>query len=148
MTIRPFHVAFPVYDLEATRTFYATVLGCPIGRTDERWIDFNLFGHQITAHLQERTSQDAPGTNAVDGHAVPVSHWGVILTMPEWHQLADRLRQHQVAFVIEPYVRFEGQPGEQATMFLQDPSGNALEFKAFEDDAQIFATDLAAKSGA
>lgn len=145
MTLRPFHVAFPVRDLEATRNFYETVLGCTIGRTDERWIDFNLFGHQITAHLQEPAQQDASGTNAVDGHAVPVSHWGVILTMPEWHRLADRLQQHQVNFVIEPYIRFKGQPGEQATMFLKDPSGNALEFKAFENDAQIFATDFSAE---
>jgi uncharacterized protein len=139
MTIRPFHVAFPVHDLTATRHFYETVLGCAIGRTDERWIDFNLFGHQITAHLT--AAEETPAaTNSVDGHAVPVSHWGVILSMPEWQALAERLQQHGVSFVIEPYIRFQGQPGEQATMFLRDPSGNALEFKAFQDDAMIFAT--------
>ncbi len=135
---RPFHVAFPVHDLAATRHFYETLLGCTIGRTDERWIDFNLFGHQITAHLTE-TQAAGSSTNPVDGHAVPVSHWGVILTMEEWQTLADRLRQARVTFVIEPYLRFQGQPGEQATLFLQDPSGNALEFKAFADDAMIFA---------
>ena len=135
---RPFHVAFPVHDLAAIRHFYETVLGCTVGRTDERWIDFNLFGHQITAHLTETKAQ-ANSTNAVDGHAVPVSHWGVILTMGEWQTLADRLRQAGVKFVIEPYLRFEGQPGEQATLFIRDPSGNALEFKAFADDAMIFA---------
>ncbi|MBD2259636.1 VOC family protein [Pseudanabaena sp. FACHB-2040] len=139
MTIRPFHVAFPVHDLTTTRHFYETVLGCPIGRTDERWIDFNLFGHQITAHLTA-ADETSEATNPVDGHAVPVSHWGVILTMSEWQTLAERLKQHQTRFVIEPYIRFKGKPGEQATMFLRDPSGNALEFKAFQDDAMIFAT--------
>lgn len=135
---RPFHVAFPVYDLTATRHFYETILGCTIGRTDQRWIDFNLFGHQITAHLTEPQGDPKP-TNPVDGHAVPVSHWGVILTMDEWQTLANRLRDANVKFVIEPYIRFKGQTGEQATLFLQDPSGNALEFKAFADDARIFA---------
>ena len=136
---RPFHVAFPVYDLEATRHFYETLLGCSVGRTDARWIDFNLFGHQITAHLTEPT-EAAAGTNAVDGHAVPVSHWGVILTLPEWEALAARLKAAGVTFEIEPYIRFKGEVGEQATMFLRDPSGNALEFKAFQQDEMIFAT--------
>lgn len=139
--LRPFHVAFPVNDLQTTRHFYETLLGCTIGRTDERWIDFNLFGHQITAHLTPRET-DPKSTNAVDGHNVPVSHWGVILTMEEWQVLADRLQQARVEFIIEPYIRFKGLPGEQATLFLRDPSGNALEFKAFADDAMIFATEL------
>ncbi|MBE9158936.1 VOC family protein [Nodosilinea sp. LEGE 06152] len=136
--LRPFHVAFPVYDLSSTRHFYETVLGCSVGRTSDRWIDFNLFGHQITAHLVDEARSVVP-TNAVDGHGVPVSHWGVILTPTEWHTLADRLRQAQVKFLIEPYQRFVGQVGEQATLFITDPSGNALEFKAFAQDESIFA---------
>jgi len=137
---RPFHVAFPVHDLTATRHFYETLLGCTIGRTDERWVDFNLYGHQITAHLTRRETTPKP-TNDVDGHNVPVSHCGVILTMAEWQTLANRLQKAQVEFVIEPYIRFKGLPGEQATLFLKDPSGNALEFKAFADDRMIFATE-------
>lgn len=135
--LRPFHVAFPVYDLSSTRHFYETVLGCSVGRTADRWIDFNLSGHQITAHLVEETRPNV-STNAVDGHGVPVSHWGVILTPAEWHALVDRLRQAQVKFLIEPYQRFVGQVGEQATLFITDPSGNALEFKAFAKDESIF----------
>jgi extradiol dioxygenase family protein len=142
---RPFHVAFPVHDLATTRHFYETLLGCTIGRTDERWIDFNLYGHQITAHLTAEPGAQKP-TNAVDGHNVPVSHWGVILTMEEWQTLANRLQQAQVKFVIEPYIRFKGLPGEQATLFLKDPSGNALEFKAFADDSMIFATNFNSKN--
>ncbi|MGF1568255.1 MAG: VOC family protein [Nodosilinea sp.] len=136
--LRPFHVAFPVDNLEATRHFYATMLGCAIGRTDDSWIDFNLFGHQITAHLVPG-SRPQPNTNAVDGHSVPVSHWGVILTMTDWHILAERLRVANAQFIIEPYIRFKGQSGEQATLFIADPSGNVLEFKAFADDGKIFA---------
>ena len=136
--LRPFHVAFPVYDLTSTRHFYETVLGCTVGRTSDRWIDFNLFGHQVTAHLVAE-ARPAVLTNAVDGHGVPVSHWGVILTPSEWQTLADRLRQAQVEFLIEPYQRFVGQVGEQATLFIVDPSGNALEFKAFARDESIFA---------
>jgi uncharacterized protein len=139
MTLRPFHVAFPVNDLEATREFYQTLLGCSIGRTSTRWIDFNLFGHQITAHLSPSDRHDT-ATNAVDQKQVPVQHWGVILTMEDWEALADRLKQHKVEFVIEPYIRFKGEVGEQATLFLLDPSGNALEFKAFRHDESIFAT--------
>ncbi|PZV09397.1 MAG: glyoxalase [Leptolyngbya sp.] len=135
--LRPFHVAFPVYDLNSTRHFYETVLGCSVGRTSSTWIDFNLFGHQITAHQAE--PQSIVPTNAVDGHNVPVSHWGVILTPAEWHALADRLRQAQVEFLIEPYQRFVGEVGEQFTLFITDPSGNALEFKAFAQDESIFA---------
>jgi len=137
--VRPFHVAFPVTNLAATRQFYETLLGCTVGRTDDNWIDFNLFGHQITAHLAP-TELPQTAVNSVDGKSVPVQHWGVILEMDEWHVLADRLTAHEVAFVIEPYIRFQGEVGEQATMFLLDPSGNALEFKAFRDDAAIFAT--------
>lgn len=137
--IRPFHVAFPVRDLSEARAFYESVLGCAVGRTDARWIDFNLFGHQVTAHLVD-DDVAAIGTNWVDGKTVPVQHWGVILEMDEWSALAEKLRSHNVTFVIEPYIRFKGEVGEQATMFLLDPSGNALEFKAFADDAAIFAT--------
>ena len=138
--LRPFHVAFPVYDLASTRHFYETVLGCSIGRTSSSWIDFNLFGHQITAHRVNETRPPTP-TSAVDGRGVPVSHWGVILTPSEWQTLADRLRQAQVEFLIEPYQRFVGQVGEQSTLFITDPSGNALEFKAFGQDESIFAPD-------
>jgi hypothetical protein len=139
MTLRPFHVAFPVTDLATTRNFYETVLGCTIGRASATWIDFNLFGHQITAHL----SPSAPATvstNVVDGKAVPVQHWGVILDMKQWQTLATRLQQQQVEFVIAPHIRFQGEVGEQATLFLLDPSGNALEFKAFSRDEFIFAS--------
>lgn len=136
--LRPFHVAFPVYDLASTRHFYETILGCSVGRTCDRWIDFNLFGHQITAHLVDDAPSAVP-TNAVDGHGVPVSHWGVILTPTAWQALAQRLRQAQVTFLIEPYQRFVGQVGEQSTLFVVDPSGNALEFKAFAQDESIFA---------
>jgi uncharacterized protein len=137
--MRPFHLAFPVQDLEATRHFYQTVLGCTIGRTAETWIDFNLFGHQLTAHLCPAAFEDMP-TNTVDGKQVPVQHWGVILTMKQWQDFADRLQQQSVEFVIEPHLRFQGEVGEQATLFLLDPSGNALEFKAFPQDDAIFAT--------
>ena len=137
--IRPFHVAFPVKDLEATRKFYAEVLGCKTGRSAERWIDFDLYGHQISAHLVDEERKAAP-TNPVDGKNVPVLHWGVILEWEQWHALAERLKKHGIKFVIEPYIRFKGEVGEQATMFFLDPSGNALEFKAFKDDASIFAT--------
>jgi len=133
-----FHLAFPVHDLEAARDFYGGVLKCPEGRSAETWIDFDLYGHQIVAHLQaEKTGVEV--SNAVDGHDVPVPHFGVILSMAEWQELAARVRRAGIGFVIEPYIRFEGQPGEQATMFFLDPSGNALEFKAFADMAQVFA---------
>jgi extradiol dioxygenase family protein len=135
-----FHLAFPVHDLEAARAFYGGVLGCPEGRSDPSWIDFNFFGHQLVAHLQPGAAGDR-ATNAVDGHGVPIPHFGLVLpTMEEWRRLADRLRAGGIAFVIEPYIRFAGLPGEQATMFVRDPSGNALEFKAFQDLSQVFAT--------
>ena len=137
MPIRPFHVAFPVNDLQEAKSFYEDILGCSIGRTDEKWIDFNPFGHQITAHLKPSETRKA-SANEVDGKSVPVLHWGVILEWNEWHRLAERLKKKNVAFIIEPYVRFKGLVGEQATMFFRDPSGNALEFKAFKDDSFIF----------
>ena len=138
--LRPFHIAFPVHDVEAARAFYGGVLGCPEGRSAEHWVDFDLFGHQIVAHYQP-TAEEAspPHHNPVDGHDVPVPHFGVVLRMDDWKALAERVRAAGVPFVIEPYIRFEGEPGEQATMFFLDPSGNALEFKAFEDLGQLFA---------
>ena len=139
MSIRPFHLAFPVTDLATTRHFYETILGCTVGRTSETWIDFNLFGHQITAHLCSGKSEQTP-TNLVDGKSVPVRHSGVILQMEQWEALAEKLKQHDIRFIIEPYIRFKGEVGEQATMFFLDPSGNALEFKAFRQDEAIFAS--------
>ncbi|GAA5035138.1 glyoxalase/bleomycin resistance protein/dioxygenase superfamily protein [Marivirga lumbricoides] len=135
--IRPFHVAFPVKSLSATRQFFEEVLNCKIGRSSERWIDFDLYGHQLSAHLTEHAIQEPPA-NEVDGKQVPIKHFGVILEWDEWHQLAERLEKHQIDFIIKPYIRFKGEAGEQATMFFLDPSGNALEFKAFKDDASIF----------
>jgi extradiol dioxygenase family protein len=141
-SISPFHLAFPVADLAVTREFYGQVLGCPEGRSSSEWIDFDLFGHQIVAHLAPpRPAEDGRGDhhNAVDGHHVPVPHFGVVLDWDDFHSLADRLRAQGVRFVIEPYVRFAGLVGEQATLFFRDPSGNALEFKAFRDPSQLFA---------
>ena len=135
--MRPFHLAFPVHDLGAARAFYGGVLGCTEGRSSDAWIDFDLYGHQIVAHLSPG-SGDAT-SNPVDGHDVPVPHFGVVLTMADWHALAARLEAAGTDFGIAPHVRFAGQVGEQATMFFRDPSGNALEFKAFADDAMIFA---------
>jgi hypothetical protein len=135
----PFHLAFPVSDLDATRAFFVDVLGCRVGRTDERWIDFDFFGHQISAHLRPDEVRAAQ-TNEVDGDDVPVRHFGVVLEWNQWHKLAERLNDVGVDFLIEPHTRFEGEPGEQATMFVEDPSGNALEFKSFRDPEQLFAT--------
>ena len=137
--LAPFHIAFPVDDLDAARHFYGRILGCPEGRSDPDWIDFNLYGHQIVAHRVDAKRAGVAGHNPVDGHAVPVPHFGVVLPPAEWHALADRLRAHGVTFVIEPHTRFAGQPGEQSTMFFHDPAGNALEFKAFADLGQLFA---------
>jgi extradiol dioxygenase family protein len=137
MTLRPFHLAFPVHDLEAARGFYGGVLGCPEGRSSDSWIDFDLFGHQIVAHLDPE-AKPVTVANQVDGRHVPVPHFGVVLTMPEWEKLAARVAAAGVPFGIAPHIRFEGQVGEQATMFFRDPSGNALEFKAFGDDAMLF----------
>jgi extradiol dioxygenase family protein len=140
MTLRPFHLAFPVHDLGAARAFYADVLGCTEGRSSDHWIDFDLFGHQIVAHL-DPAAQPVAVENAVDGHAVPVPHFGVVLTPADWRALAERVEAAGVRFGIAPYTRFAGQAGEQSTMFFRDPSGNALEFKAFADDAMLFAKD-------
>jgi len=133
-----FHLAFPVHDLSAARRFYGELLGCPEGRSSENWVDFDFYGHQIVAHL----APDEVGhraTSGVDEHDVPVRHFGAILSMDQWQRLADKLKAAGTKFVIEPYVRFKGQVGEQATMFFLDPSGNALEFKAFGDRSQVFA---------
>ena len=135
---RPFHLAFPVSDLAAARRFYGGLLGCPEGRSSPEWIDFNLYGHQIVAHLSPGEAGHRH-TSAVDGDQVPVRHFGVVLPMDEWQALADRLRGEGVRFVIEPHIRFKGEVGEQATMFFLDPCGNALEFKAFADMASLFA---------
>lgn len=159
----PFHLAFPVHDLVAARAFYGGLLGCAEGRNSDRWVDYDFFGHQLVAHLVDGMTGGTPAppetslmngvrtvpptpvppssrpSNRVDGHDVPVPHFGVVLPMDEWTALAARLREAGVAFVIEPYIRFKGEPGEQATMFLHDPSGNALEFKAFADLSNMFA---------
>lgn len=138
--MRPrFHLAFPVHDLEAARGFYAGLLGCGVGRESGRWIDFDFHGHQITAHLAAERDQ-AP-VNPVDGDRVPVRHFGLILAREDWDALAQKLARAGAQFLIEPRVRFAGRPGEQATMFVRDPSGNALEFKSFADDSAIFAAD-------
>lgn len=137
-SLSPFHVAFPVHDLQAARAFYGQTLGCPEGRSSEDWIDFNFYGHQIVAHLAPEEARQVQ-RNAVDGHGVPVRHFGIVLPMAEWETVADRLRAKAVRFLIDPYIRFKGQPGEQATMFFLDPSGNALEIKAFADITRLFA---------
>ncbi|MCZ8112738.1 MAG: VOC family protein [Betaproteobacteria bacterium] len=136
--IAPFHLAFPVHDLAAARAFYGGLLGCPEGRSSSEWIDFDFFGHQIVAHLSPPKA-DADHHNPVDGHDVPVPHFGVVLDWDDFHALAGRLKAGGVRFVIEPTIRFAGQVGEQATMFFRDPCGNALEFKAFRDRSQLFA---------
>ena len=137
-SLRPFHLAFPVHDLAAARSFYGVTMGCREGRSSDDWVDFDFFGHQIVAHLAPGQAGDRASTK-VDGHGVPVPHFGVVLAMADWRTLADRLRTAGVAFAMEPTVRFAGEPGVQATMFFRDPSGNALEIKAFEDDAKLFA---------
>lgn len=140
MKINPFHLAIPVYDLAAARHFYGQVFGCAEGRSSTQWVDFDFFGHQLVIHEHPKTaSQDHAHTNPVDGHDVPVPHFGVVLDWDQWEALASRLRAAGTQFVIEPYIRFKGQVGEQATMFLLDPCGNALEFKAFKDMGQLFA---------
>lgn len=138
--MRPrFHLAFPVRDIEATRAFYCDLLGAGVGRSAERWIDLDFWGHQVSAHLVNEDDA-AVSTNPVDGEDVPARHFGVILPWEQWHALRDRLIAARVEFLIEPQVRFQGEPGEQATLFLTDPSGNALEFKSFREDASVFAT--------
>jgi extradiol dioxygenase family protein len=138
MTLRPFHLAFPVHDLQAARAFWGGVMGCPEGRSADDWIDFDFFGHQIVAHLVKDRAVDA-GDNAVDGHDVPVPHFGIVLSMADWQALANRLTAAGLQFAIAPHIRFKGEPGEQATMFFRDPSGNAIEMKAFEDLGRLFA---------
>jgi extradiol dioxygenase family protein len=138
MTRPPFHLAIPVHDLAAARAFYGGLFGCPEGRSSERWVDFDFFGHQLVAHLDARAPH-VHTTNPVDGHDVPVPHFGVVLSWDDWHALVARLSARNQAFVIEPGIRFAGQIGEQATFFLYDPSGNALELKAFRDPSRLFA---------
>lgn len=135
--LRPFHLAMPVKDLDETRSFYRDVLGFTEGRSSDQWVDFNFFGHQFVIHKLDSDKEDQ--TNPVDGKHVPVPHFGVVLNWGDWEQLSERLKANNIEFIIEPYIRFEGQLGEQATMFFKDPSGNSLEFKAFKDDEQIFA---------
>lgn len=137
--LAPFHLAFPVDDLDAARRFYGEILGCPEGRSSEQWIDFNLFGHQIVAHKIGEPGAARRGGNPVDGHEVPVPHFGVVLAPAQWQALAARLRDAGVTFLIEPHTRFAGQTGEQSTMFFLDPAGNALEFKSFADPDRLFA---------
>ena len=134
----PFHLAFPVKNIESTKFFYKEVLGCEIGREDKKWVDFNFFGHQLSAHLKPDELKKTK-ENPVDGKSVPVRHFGVILPWDKWQLLSKKLIKINTEFIIEPYVRFEGEVGEQATMFFLDPSGNALEFKSFKDSSQIFA---------
>ncbi len=136
--MHPFHLAFPVHSLASARAFYGDLLGCPEGRSSDAWVDFDLHGHQIVAHLAPEACAGA-ATNAVDGDAVPVRHFGLVLPMDAWETLAARLKAAGVSFLIEPHVRFRGQVGEQATMFFLDPSGNALEMKAFADPSRLFA---------
>ena len=137
--MRPFHLAFPVADLESTRHFYGVIMGCREGRSSESWIDFDFFGHQITAH-SVGAGQDA-AINPVDGHGVPVPHFGIVLTMEDWRALKARFESADIPFGVPPHIRWEGKPGEQATMFVRDPSGNALEFKAFGDDSALFESE-------
>jgi extradiol dioxygenase family protein len=138
VAVHPFHLAFPVRDIAEARAFYGELLGCSEGRSAADWVDFDFYGHQIVAHLAPGET-GAAQRNAVDGHGVPVRHFGIVLPMAEWESMAKRLKAAGIEFVIEPYVRFKGEPGEQATMFFLDPSGNALEFKAFADIAKLFA---------
>lgn len=136
----PFHLAFPVHDLDEARRFYGDVLGCSIGRSSDSWVDFDLFGHQMSAHLRPGTGQ-AEGGGSVDGVVVPIPHFGVVLEMDQWRRLADRLQADpRTVWIERPMVRFAGQPGEQATLFIRDPSGNALEFKGFADMDSVFAS--------
>src|SRR5690606_15338719 len=136
--VSPFHIAIPVHNLNDCRQFYRDVLNCEEGRSSDHWVDFNLFGHQLVIHYKPKATEDLH-TNAVDGKDVPVPHYGVVLPWDEFHSFANHLKAKSVHFIIEPYIRFEGQVGEQATMFFKDPSGNALEFKAFKDISQLFA---------
>lgn len=137
-SLSPFHLAIPVHDLQKASVFYREVLGCEEGRSSDHWVDFNFFGHQLVIHLKEAIQEEAP-TNAVDGKEVPIPHFGVVLDMNSFTNFSERLKKRNISFIIEPYIRFKGLPGEQATMFFKDPSGNALEFKAFANMNQLFA---------
>jgi hypothetical protein len=139
-TLRPFHLAIPVRDIESTRAFYVDTFGCSVGRASGRWIDFNFFGHQLSAHVRPEELSRAH-TNPVDGEDVPVRHFGIVLEWDDWHALADSLKKKGITFLIGPTLRFKGKAGEQATLFVLDPSGNSLEFKSFRDDRQLFAVD-------
>ena len=136
--IRPFHLAIPVHNLAECRAFYRDLLGCVEGRSSDHWVDFDFYGHQLVIHYKPKEETDLH-TNAVDGKAVPVPHFGVVLTMEDFNALSGKLQGEGIEFIIEPYIRFKGEAGEQATMFFLDPAGNALEFKAFENDSQLFA---------
>ncbi|NQW26627.1 MAG: VOC family protein [Flammeovirgaceae bacterium] len=138
-TLSPFHLAIPVHDVQVCRSFYRDILHCKEGRSDPKWVDFDFFGHQLVIHEVASNTKPIEDHNPVDGHDVPVPHFGVVLEMAVWMSLAERLKDMGINFIIEPYIRFVGQPGEQATMFFKDPSGNALEFKAFKDIGQLFA---------
>ena len=137
--LTPFHLAIPVDNIPVCRKFYREVLGCEEGRSSDHWVDFNLFGHQLVIHYKEKSNEEIH-TNPVDGKNVPVPHFGVVLEWDTFHKFSNELTKKGVEFIIEPYIRFQGQPGEQATMFFMDPAGNALEFKSFKDFNQIFAT--------
>ena len=140
-SLSPFHLAVPVHALEPARAFYGELLGCEEGRSSDKWIDFNFYGHQFVVHVKEgMVPADPEASNPVDGHAVPIPHFGVVLPWETWEELAEKVKAAGICFIIEPYIRFEGLPGEQATMFFLDPSGNALEFKAFKDLGQLLAT--------
>jgi len=139
MNLQPFHIAIPVHNLEECRKFYREVLGCEEGRSSDHWVDFNLFGHQLVIHYKPKNDEDKLHTNPVDGKNVPVPHYGVVLDLKTFHEFSELLSSKKVEFIIEPYIRFEGEVGEQATMFFLDPAGNALEFKAFKDMGQLFA---------
>ncbi len=136
--VNPFHLAIPVKEIVETRVFYREVMGCSEGRSSDHWVDFDFFGHQLVIHQVPQKDEDV-ASNPVDGHEVPVPHFGVVLDWNDWQSLSEKLKTAKTKFIIEPYIRFEGQPGEQATMFFKDPSGNALEFKAFKDMGQLFA---------
>lgn len=139
-SIRPFHLAIPVNDIPTNRKFYRDVLGCTEGRSSDHWVDFNFFGHQLVIHYKESAGADQAHSNPVDGKQVPIPHFGVVLDMETFSQLSEKIKKQNIEFIIEPYLRFEGETGEQATMFFTDPSGNALEFKAFKNMDQLFAS--------
>lgn len=139
MNLQPFHLAIPVADLETCRTFYRDVLNCTEGRSDTKWVDFDFYGHQLVIHQKEGMVIEEKASNPVDGHDVPIPHFGVVLTWDDWEELADRLKKRNTSFIIAPTIRFKGKVGEQATMFFNDPENNALEFKAFKDMSQLFA---------